>query len=103
MGSRPRRVVPALEGFDGDCAVLADGARYEVASVLAATGSRPGHEPRVGQLGALDDQGSPLVHAAEQDPNAPGLHFLGYQVTLGGTFRQVGIEAEQLARAAARR
>jgi hypothetical protein len=29
------------------------------------------------------------------------LHFVGYQVTLGGTFRLIGIEAKQLARAVA--
>jgi sec-independent protein translocase protein TatA len=34
-------------------------------------------------------------------PGAPGLHFVGYQVTLGGTFRLVGTEAKQIARAVA--
>jgi putative flavoprotein involved in K+ transport len=101
--AREVRVVPALEGFDAGRALLADGDSYEVDDVIAATGFRPGLEPLVGHLGVLDERGSPLVHAAEQHPNAPGLHFIGYQVTLGGTFRHVGIEAKQLARAVARR
>jgi hypothetical protein len=39
------------------------------------------------------------VHAADQHPAAPGLHFVGYQVTLGGTFRLVGVEAKRITRA----
>jgi putative flavoprotein involved in K+ transport len=95
------RVVPAVEGLDGDAAVLADGARPTVDDVIAATGFRPGLDPLVGHLGVLDNRGRPLVHAAEQHPAAPGLHFVGYRVTLGGTFRLVGIEASRLARAVA--
>jgi putative flavoprotein involved in K+ transport len=97
------RVVTALEGFDGDAAVLARGERVELDAVIAATGFRTGLEPLVGPLGVLNDRGEPLVYAAEEHPGAPGLHFVGYQVTLGGTFRLVGIEAKQVARALARR
>ena len=43
--------------------------------------------------------GVPLVHGGEEHPEAPGLHFIGYRVVLGGTFRQAGIEARQLAQA----
>jgi putative flavoprotein involved in K+ transport len=93
------RVVAALDGFDEGRAVLADGRRLEVEAVIAATGYRPGLEPLVGHLGVLDDRGEPLVRGAEEHPHAPGLHFVGYQVTLGGTFRLVGIEAKELARA----
>jgi putative flavoprotein involved in K+ transport len=93
------RVVAAVEGFDADAAVLADGARLEVDGVVAATGFRPGLEPLVGHPGVLDGRGRPLVHAAEQHPAAPGLHFVGYRVTLGGTFRLVGIKPRQVARA----
>jgi putative flavoprotein involved in K+ transport len=97
------RVVTALEGFDGDAAVLASGERVELDAVIAATGFRTGLEPLVGPLGVLNDRGEPRVYAAEEHPGAPGLHFVGYQVTLGGTFRLVGIEAKQVARAVARR
>ena len=73
----------------------------EVDALIAATGFRPGLEPLVGHLGVLDDRGEPLVHGAEEHPRAPGLHFVGYQVTLGGTFRRIGIQARQLAKAVA--
>jgi putative flavoprotein involved in K+ transport len=95
------KVVAALERFDDGAAVLANGARLEVDGVIAATGFRTGLEALVGHLGVLDERGVPLVHAAKEHPLAPGLHFVGYQVTLGGTFRMVGIEAKQLARAVA--
>jgi hypothetical protein len=52
-------------------------------------------------LGVLDHRGEPLVHGAQELPRAPGLHFVGYDVTLGGTIRLIGIEAMQLARAVA--
>jgi hypothetical protein len=49
----------------------------------------------------LDDAGVPLVHGADEHRDAPGLHFVGYLVTLGGTLRLVGKQAERLARVAA--
>ena len=95
------RVVAAVTGVDGDNVVLADGARRRLDDVIAATGFRTGLEPLVGHLGVLDEHGRPLVHDAGEHPEAPGLHFVGYQVTLGGTFRLVGIEARRIARAVA--
>jgi putative flavoprotein involved in K+ transport len=95
------RVVGALERFEDGAAVLADGTQLEVDAVIAATGYRTALGPLVGHLGVLDDRGEPLVHGAQEHPGAPGLHFVGYQVTLGGTFRVVGIQAKQLARAVA--
>jgi putative flavoprotein involved in K+ transport len=96
-------VVPALEGFDDGAAVLTDGSHLQVDAVIAATGYRPALERLVGHLGVLDERGEPLVHGAEEHPAAPGLHFVGYEVTLGGAFRLVGIQARQLARAVAER
>jgi putative flavoprotein involved in K+ transport len=93
------RVVAAVTGVDGDNVVLADGARHQLDDVIAATGFRTGLEPLVGHLGVLDEHGRPLVHGADQHPAAPRLHFVGYQVTLGGTFRLVGMEAKRVARA----
>jgi putative flavoprotein involved in K+ transport len=90
-------VVGALERFEDGQAVLADGARVDPEAVIAATGFRPGLEPLVGHLGVLDERGEPVVHGREEHPNAPGLHFVGYAVTLGGAFRLAGIEAKQLA------
>lgn len=95
------RVVAAVTDVDGGNVILADGSRHELDDVIAATGFRAGLEPLVAHLGVLDEHGRPLVHDAAQHPGAPGLHFVGYQVTLGGTFRLVGIEAKRLARAVA--
>jgi putative flavoprotein involved in K+ transport len=78
--------------------VLADGTMLAVDEVIAATGYRPALEPLVGHLGVLDERGEPLIHGAEEHPQAPRLHFVGFRVTLGGTLRLVGIEAKELAR-----
>ena len=94
-------VVPALERFEDGKPVLADGRVLDVDAVIAATGFRTGLEPLVGHLGVLDEAGVPLVHGAQEHPSAPGLHFVGYVVTLGGTLRLIGKQAEQLARPAA--
>jgi putative flavoprotein involved in K+ transport len=91
-------VVGGLERFDEGEAVLADGTRVDPDAVIAATGYRPGLEPLVGHLGVLDQSGDPLVHGPDEHPGAPGLHFVGYTVTLGGVFRTAGVEAKQLAR-----
>ena len=95
------RVVAALERFEAGAAVLADGGRIETDSVIAATGFRTGLERLVGHLGVLDGRGQPLVRGVEEPAGAPGLHFVGYEITLGGTLRLVGIEAKQLARTVA--
>jgi putative flavoprotein involved in K+ transport len=93
------RVVAALDRFEGGAAVLGDGTALEVDAVIAATGYRPALEPLVGHLGVLDEHGEPLVHGVQEHSAAPGLHFVGYRLTLGGQFRLVGIQAKQLARA----
>jgi len=77
--------------------VLGDGSRIAVDAVVAATGFRTGLEPLVGHLDVLDDCGRPLARDVEEPAGAPGLHFLGFEVTLGGTLRRAGIEAKQLA------
>jgi putative flavoprotein involved in K+ transport len=91
------RVVAALERFEGEAAILADGTRIEVDAVIAATGFHTGLERLVGHLDLLDAQGQLLVPDVDEPPEAPGLHFVGYEITLGGTFRLVGIEAKRLA------
>jgi putative flavoprotein involved in K+ transport len=95
------QVVAGLERFEHGRPLLADGRSVEVDAIVAATGFRPGLEPLVGHLGVLDDNGVPLVHGPDEHPGAPGLHFVGYVVSLGGTLRLVGRQAERLAQAAA--
>ena len=70
-------------------------------SVIAATGFRTGLEPLVERLGVLDEGGVPLVHGADEHPSATGLHFVGFVVSLGGTLRLIGKQAERLAQIAA--
>jgi len=93
------RVHPALERFENGCALFADGRSAPVDAVVAATGFRAALEPLVGHLGVLDEHGEPVVHGAREHPAAPRLHFVGYEITLGGLLRQVGIQARQLAEA----
>jgi putative flavoprotein involved in K+ transport len=92
------RVVASLERLEAGGAVFADGTRAQIDAVIAATGFRTGLEQLVGHLGLLDERGQPLVRDLEEPTGAPGLHFVGYEITLGGTFRLVGIEAKHLAR-----
>ena len=91
------RIVGAVERFEDGAAVLTDGGRVVVDAVIAATGFRTGLERLVRHLDLLDEHGRPVVPDTEEPPGAPGLHFVGYEITLGGTFRLVGIEAKRLA------
>jgi putative flavoprotein involved in K+ transport len=95
-------VVAPIARLDGDHVVLADGSRVAADAVVAATGFRTGLQPLVGHLGVLDEHGEPLVHGAETHPNAPGLHFIGYRVVLGGALRAAGHDAKRLAASLAR-
>jgi len=92
-------IVPAVEGFDGDDILLADGARTQADVVIAATGYRRGLEPLVGHLGLLDARGFPVVDGGEQHPNAPGLYFIGFRVTLSGQLRPMKFDARAIAKA----
>jgi putative flavoprotein involved in K+ transport len=91
------KVVAAVEALDGDDVVLAGGERIQPDAVIAAIGFRPGLEPLVGHLGVLDDRGLPLVHGSAQHPNAPGLHFVGIELTLSGLLRTAARDARAVA------
>lgn len=95
-------VVPALQGFDGPYACLADGSRRRVDAVIAATGYRRGLEPLVGHLGVLGRDARPRVRGGQTDPAAPNLWFTGYTNPISGMFRELGIDAKRIARAVAR-
>lgn len=94
---REIEVVAPIERFDGAEVVLADGTRTTADTVVAATGFHAGLEPLVGHLGILNAKGLP-----DGMTPAPGLHFVGFVVTLGGTLRKVGFEARELAVAISR-
>lgn len=91
-------IVAAVEGFDGDEVLLADGSRVQPDTVIAATGYRRGLEPLVGHLGVLDERGTPLVTGGRQHPSAPGLFFTGYRTELSGQMRLMRFDARSIAR-----
>jgi putative flavoprotein involved in K+ transport len=95
------RVTPvsALERFDGDEAVLADGTRLSPDAVIAATGYTTGLAPVVGHLGVLDDRGRPLLNVARG--KVPGLRFVGLSNPLKGLLLQINLDARATARAIA--
>jgi putative flavoprotein involved in K+ transport len=95
-------VVPAVEGFEGDRVLLADGSARRADVVVAATGYRRGLDPLVGHLGVLDETGRPAVRGAATHRDAPGLWFTGYTNPISGMFRELGIDAKRIARAVVR-
>ncbi|MFG2293943.1 flavin-containing monooxygenase [Streptomyces sp. NPDC048603] len=101
---RARKVVPvaAVEAFDGDGVVLADGSRITPDAVIAATGYRRGLEGLVGHLDVLDGRGRPVVHGSRTSPNAPRLYFTGFTNPISGMFREMALDAERIAKSLAR-
>ena len=96
-------IVAAVQSFDGDDVVLADGSRIQPDAVIAGTGFHRGLEPLVGDLDLIEPvKGRPIVHGAETHPNAPGIHFIGYTNPVSGMFREIRIEAKRIARSIAR-
>jgi hypothetical protein len=94
--------VAALERFEDDAAVLADGTRLRPDAVIAATGSSPALAPMVGHLGVLDPRGRPLQHGRHAVPSAPGLRFVGLSDPLKGLLVQINLDARAAAAAIAR-
>ena len=102
LKERRVEIVTAVDGFDGDEVLLADGSRLSPDAVIAATGYRRGLESLVGHLGILGQNGRPLAHGPRTHPSAPGLYFLGYTNPVSGMFLEIGIDARRIARAVAR-
>jgi putative flavoprotein involved in K+ transport len=96
------KVVAPIASLGGAHVVLEDGERIRADVVLAATGFRTGLEPLLGGLGVLDERGEPLVHGPDDHPSAPGLHFVGYRIVLGGGLRTAGLDAKRLAKKVSR-
>ncbi|MFF1721904.1 flavin-containing monooxygenase [Streptomyces sviceus] len=92
-------VVAAVEGFEDGEVLLADGTRITPDAVIAATGYARSLEDLVGHLDVLDARGGPVVNGARCPENAPGLFFSGYVTPISGTFREVAIDAEKIAKA----
>ncbi|MGW7204860.1 flavin-containing monooxygenase [Streptomyces sp. NPDC054837] len=95
-------VVAAVDGFEKDEVLLADGTRITPDTVIAATGYARSLEDLVGHLDVLDTRGLPVVNGAGTPQNAPGLHFTGFVTPISGTFREVAIDAVKIAKAIAK-
>ncbi|MFI5745836.1 flavin-containing monooxygenase [Streptomyces sp. NPDC051644] len=98
------RVVPvaAVESFDKDAVVLADGDRITPDAVIAATGYRRALEGLVGHLGVLDARGRPVAHGGRTPKQAPGLYFTGFTNPISGMFREMALDARKIAKRLAR-
>ncbi|MFE7039233.1 flavin-containing monooxygenase [Streptomyces atratus] len=98
------RVVPvaAVESFDKDVVVLADGDRITPDAVIAATGYRQALEGLVGHLGVLDARGRPVVHGGRTPKQAPGLYFTGFTNPISGMLRELALDARKIAKRLAR-
>lgn len=94
------RVVPvaAVESFDDDAVVLADGTRVTPDAVIAATGYVRALEPLVGHLGVLDARGRPVVHGGRTPKQAPGLYFTGFTNPISGMLREMALDARKIAK-----
>ncbi|MEV0777294.1 NAD(P)/FAD-dependent oxidoreductase [Streptomyces sp. NPDC050428] len=91
--------VAAVESFDDDKVVLADGSRISPDAVIAATGYRRGLEGLVGHLGVLDERGCPVVRGGRTSERAPGLYFTGFTNPISGMLRELAMDAERIAKA----
>lgn len=93
------RVVPvaAVESFDENTVVLADGTRITPDAVISATGYRRALEDLVGHLGVLDARGRPVVHGAHSPRQAPGLYFTGFTNPISGNLREMALDARKIA------
>ncbi|MEU5999581.1 MULTISPECIES: flavin-containing monooxygenase [unclassified Streptomyces] len=101
---RKGRVEPvaAVESFEDGKVVLADGSVIAPDTVVAATGYRRALEPILGELGVLDEKGTPLVRGARTPKSAPGLYFTGFTNPISGMLREMAMDAEKIAKAVAR-
>ncbi|MFE6131427.1 flavin-containing monooxygenase [Streptomyces sp. NPDC056437] len=94
--------VAAVDSFEADKVVLADGTRISPDTVVTATGYRRALEDLVGHLGVLDERGRPLAHGGRTLPQAPGLYFTGFTNPISGMFREMAIDAQKIARSLAK-
>jgi putative flavoprotein involved in K+ transport len=95
-------IVAAVDGFEDGKVVLADGSLVSPDAVIAATGYTRALEGLVGHLEVLDAHGNPVVNGARSPQNAPGLYFTGFVTPISGTFRELAIDAEKIAKAIAK-
>ncbi|MFD4631286.1 flavin-containing monooxygenase [Streptomyces sp. NPDC058284] len=101
---RKGRVEPvaAVESFEADKVVLADGTRIAPDAVIAATGYRRALEGLVGDIITLDPRGRPTTHGRRTAKHAPDLYFTGFTNPISGMLRELSRDAEKIAKAITR-
>lgn len=88
---------PAVEQFEGQVVRFADGTGRDVDAVVFATGYQIDLRPLLPGIGeVLDAAGRPLVSGGRSA--APGLYFCSFVVSANGQLRQIGLEAQAIAR-----
>ncbi len=95
-------IVAAVDGFEDDKVILADGSRVSPDTVIAATGYARGLEDLIGHLGVLDAHGKPVTQGTRTPADALGLYFTGYTNPISGNLREMAIDAQKIAKAIAR-
>lgn len=95
------RMTAPIAKFGPEGVTLQDGSTIQPDIVIAATGYRTGLETMVGDLGVLDEHGSPKVTPKHLAP-LPGLWFLGMRPGLTGDFRSSVVQGQRIAEAIAR-
>ncbi|MFJ9029082.1 flavin-containing monooxygenase [Streptomyces sp. NPDC102274] len=93
--------VAAVESFETDKVVLADGSRIAPDVVIAATGYRRALEDLLGHLDVLDERGRPVTHGGRTPKQAPGLYFTGFTNPISGNLREMAMDARKIAKALA--
>jgi cation diffusion facilitator CzcD-associated flavoprotein CzcO len=91
-------VVPGIESFTATGIRCTDGRTVEADVVILATGYRAALHELIDAPGLIDADGAPRLEVAG-NPAARTIHFIGYRNTMTGLLRQVGIDAESVARA----
>lgn len=95
------KVRSGIARFTADGAVFADAASEPFDVVILATGFRPDLRRLIPDIeGIFDPHGMPLVTG--RPTAAPGLYFCGQITVPTGQLREIGIEAERIARSAKR-
>ncbi|KIF74971.1 monooxygenase [Streptomyces sp. 150FB] len=94
--------VAAVESFEDNKVVLADGSRISPDVVIAATGYERGLEGLLGGLDVLDERGRPATHGRRAPKQAPGLYFTGFTNPISGALRELRRDAYRIAKALSR-
>jgi indole-3-pyruvate monooxygenase len=90
-------VYPGIKHFTETGVIFEDGRELAVDAVVLATGYRPAVQDFLPAADRVTDaDGVPLVSGGESA--LPGLYFCGFFVSPTGMLREIGIEAQQIAR-----